>query len=97
MFVALVYGVSLAAQVIRLEAACQLTHRLARPVVATVRLWWGFVGLIKRCGTSIALDRNVHGCHSRQIVAIVVVNYTEQFKFQFGDSADDFDIENGLP
>jgi hypothetical protein len=45
MIVALVYGVSLAAQVIRLEAACQLTHRLARPVVVTVRLGWGFAGL----------------------------------------------------
>ena len=49
------------------------------------------------CATSVALDRNVHGCHSRQIVAIVVVNYTEQFKFQSDDSADDFDIECGLP
>lgn len=49
------------------------------------------------CAIPIALDPKVHGCNSRQIMAIVVVNYTEQFKFQFGDSADDFDIENGLP
>jgi hypothetical protein len=45
MFVVLLYSVSLAAQLVRLEAARQLTHRLARPVAVTVRLWWGFAGL----------------------------------------------------
>ena len=38
MFVALLYGVSLAAQLIRLRAARQLTYRLARPFAVTVRL-----------------------------------------------------------
>jgi len=34
--------------------------------------------------------QDVHGCNSRQIVAIVVVNYIEQFQFQFRDFAADF-------
>jgi len=48
------------------------------------------------CATPIALDRDVHGCNSRQFMAIVIVNDTEQLKFQFDNSANDFDIKFGL-
>jgi len=49
------------------------------------------------CAIPIALDWDVHGCNSRQYMAIVIVNDTEQFKFQFCNSVDDFEIESGLP
>lgn len=44
MFVALFYRVSVAAQSICLEAARQLTHRMARPFAVTIRVCWGHAG-----------------------------------------------------
>ena len=79
MSVALLYRVSLAAQSICLEAAHQLTHIIARPFAVSDRLRGGLARFKYTCTTPDAHVRNVHGCNSRRIMAIVIVNNTEQF------------------